>query len=351
MTHTSPTPPLLARTDADTASIEDQDVPVTARPQVSVIVCAYNAQDYIAQTLDSLLSQTYRDIEILIVDDASSDDTPAICQHYATRDPRVRITRHSENRGVAHARKTGLVQAAHDLHTFIDGDDIAMPTMVERLLETLLADETLLGVSAYRLYFDDTRDLGVQKIGPTSRADYMQRYEGTKLIFLSYPNLMRRSDVMRVGGYRVDLMPNPMGIRHADFCEDLDLWCRMADLGAEGRYFLTLKEPLSKYRKPVDSLSTKNLRHMQTKMRWIKDCLRRRRAGKPERALEAFVASRGAIDRCHDWRADLGAGFYKRAGFAYARRSYPALAFYLALTGVLSPKLLLQKLKTQRVKG
>lgn len=349
MTHTSPTLPPLARANA--ASIEDRDATVTARPQVSVIVCAYNAQDYIAQTLDSLLAQTYRDLEILIVDDASSDDTAAICQHYAARDPRVRLNKHSENRGIAHARKTGLAQAAHDLHTFIDADDIAMPTMVERLLETLLADETLLGVSAYRIYFDDARDLGVQKIGPTSRANFMQRYDGAKLIFLSYPNLMRRSDVMRVGGYRVDLMPNPEGIRHADFCEDLDLWCRMSDLGAEGRYFLTLKEPLSKYRKPVGSMSTKNLRHMQTKMRWIKDCLRRRRTGQPERTLEAFIASRGPMDRFHDWRADLGAGFYKRAGFAYARRSYPTLALCLALTSVLSPKLLIQKLRTQRVKG
>ena len=89
---------------------------------------------------------------------------------------------------------------------------------------------------------------------------------------------------------------------------------------------------------------------MQAKMRWIKDCLHRRRSGRLELDLEAFIASRGKIDRLFDWSADLGAGFYKHASFSYASRNYFALAFYLVLASVLSPKLLIQKMKTQRLK-
>lgn len=319
------------------------------RPPVSIIVCAYNAQKVISETLNSLLAQPYANLEILIVDDASTDDTPEICSDFAARDERVRIVTHSENRGLAHGRKTGMAQASHELLTFIDADDIAMPNMIELLVEELLADDKRLGVSAYRVYFDDDRDLGVQRVGPTTREDYMRHYDGQKLIFLSYPNLVRKSDVLAVGGYRVDVMPNDGGIRYEDFCEDLDLWCRMSDLSADGRYFITLKEPLSRYRKPAGSMSTANVRIMQDKMRWIKDCLRRRRAGEPERSLAAFLASRTAWERFSDRRADAAAGFYKKAGFAYAKRNYPGLAWYLLLTGLTSPKLIRQKATTQRL--
>ena len=190
-------------------------------PPLTIVVCAYNEERRIEGTLRSLLGQTYGNLEVLIVDDASTDETPAICRAYIARDSRVRVVRHSENRGLAHSRKTGIEQASHELLTFIDADDIAMEHMVETLVRELLVDNERLGVSAYRIYFDDTRDLGVQWVGPTSKDAYMRLYNGNKLVFLSYPNLVRRADVLRAGGYRVDILPNAAGIRYADFCEDL----------------------------------------------------------------------------------------------------------------------------------
>lgn len=315
---------------------------------ISIIVCCYNAINTLPDTLASLQAQTYRDIEILIVNDASTDGTVEMVKEAQRGDPRIRIVHHSSNKGLAHGRNTGVEAAANELLTFIDADDIAMPNMVERLAEELMADDTRLGVSAYRVYFDDDRDLGLQRIGPTSRDAYLKIYNGKRLLFLSYPNLVRRRDVLAVGGYRVDVMSNAEGIRHADFCEDLDLWCRMSDLSSGGRYFITLQESLSRYRKPAGSMSTRNVKHMQNKMRWIKDCLLRRRAGQTERSLEAFLASRTVWQRLADVRADTAAGIYKKAGFAFAKRNYVTLAWYLLLVGVLSPKLLHQKIATQR---
>jgi len=198
-------------------------------PSVTIIVCCYNATVTLADTLESLQAQTHPALEILVVNDASTDDTAGMVARYQASDPRIKMVTHDTNMGLAHGRKTGVENAAHDLLTFIDADDIAMPNMVERLVAALLEDETRLGVSSYRIYFDDERDLGVQKIGPTSRAEYMKLYEGQKLVFLSYPNLVRRQDVLAVGGYRVDVMPTPEGIRYEDFCEDLDMW----DVGPE----------------------------------------------------------------------------------------------------------------------
>ena len=324
---------------------------MTQATVVTIIVCCYNASQTLHATLDSLQAQTYADLEILVVNDASTDGTADIVARYQASDPRIKMVAHEKNMGLAHGRKTGVEHASNDLLTFIDADDIAMPNMVERLLEELMADPMRLGVSSYRIYFDDERDLGVQKIGPTSKEDYMRIYKGGKLLFLSYPNLVRRQDVLAVGSYRVDVMPNPDGIRHEDFCEDLDMWCRMSDLSADGRYFITLKEKLSRYRKPADSMSTKNLKHMQNKMRWIKDCLRRRRSNQPERSLADFLASRTAWQRLGDWRSDNAAKFYKKAGFCYAQRNLVSMTWYLFLTGLMSPKLIRQKIATQAMRG
>lgn len=324
---------------------------MTEAPYVTIIICCYNASDTLPETLESLQTQSHKSLEILIVDDASTDETHEIVERYQASDPRIKMVTHNTNMGLAHGRKTGVENASHELLTFIDADDIAMPNMVERLVDELLSDEMRLGVSSYRIYFDDERDLGVQKIGPTSREDYMRLYERDKLVFLSYPNLVRRKDVLAVGGYRVDVMPNPEGIRHADFCEDLDMWCRMSDLSVDGRYFVTLKETLSRYRKPADSMSTKNLRHMQNKIRWIKDCLQSRRAGQPERSLGDFLASRNTWQRIEDRRSDTAAKFYKKAGFCYARKNLVSMVWYLFLSGLMSPKLIRQKIATQAMRG
>lgn len=195
-------------------------------PPVSIIVCAYNAQKDILDTLDSLAAQTYPKIEILIVDDASTDATSAICAEFAARDPRVRVVTHSQNQGLAHGRKTGVEEASNEFLTFIDADDIAMPNMVMRLVETLKSDDKILGVSSYRIYFDDDRDLGIQKVGPTTREAYMKLYQSNKLVFLSYPNLVRKADVLAVGNYRIDIMRSDNGIPNG--CSQTRLRCLSA---------------------------------------------------------------------------------------------------------------------------
>jgi len=318
-------------------------------PAITVIVCCYNAAQTIEKTLDSLSGQDFADFEMLAIDDGSQDGTLTMLHNHATLEPRLRVLANPGNRGTAFTRQRGLDEASAALLMFVDADDIADPRLVGRLHGMLTADPDLIGVGCYTTYFAaEGKDLGIQRVGPESRAAFERLYREAKLLFMVPCTLFRKADALAVGGYRQAVMPNPAGIRYEDFSEDLDLWCRMSDLGAEGRYFLTLPESLLRYRKPLDSLSTKNLSLMQLKMRWIKDCLRRRRAGQPERTLANFIASRTAWQRISDWRSDNAAGFYKRAGFAYARRNFLALGWYLALAGALSPKLIRQKIASQK---
>jgi len=323
---------------------------VTDTPAVTIVVCCYNAAKTVKQTLAALHTQSFTALEILAIDDGSTDETVAILHDSIAIDPRVRVLENSRNRGTAFTRQRGLEEAAADLMMFVDADDIADPILVARLHQTLSDSPDLIGVGCYTTYFaEEGKDLGTQRIGPENRSEFERIYAEAKLLFMVPCTLFRKGDALAVGGYRQNIMPNADGIRYEDFSEDLDLWCRMSDLGAQGKYFLTLPESLLRYRKPLGSLSTKNLAQMQLKMRWVKDCLRRRRAGQVERDLAEFIASRGIRERFSDWRSDKAAAFYKRAGFSYTKRNFVGLAWYLVLTGLMSPKLVRQKIATQKV--
>ncbi len=319
-------------------------------PAVTVVVCCYNAGKTIQRTLESLHAQSYADFEILAIHDGSTDETRATLRDFTLYEPRLRLLVNSGNRGTAYTRQRGLEEARAPLVMFVDADDIADPALVGRLHEKLTLDPDLIGVGCHTTYFaEEGKNLGQQRVGPESRDQFDRLHREAKLLFMVPCTLFRKADALAVGGYRQAVMANSVGIRYEDFAEDLDLWCRMSDLGAQGRYFLTLPESLLRYRKPLGSLSTKNLEHMQLKMRWIKDCLRRRRAGQPEHGLAEFIASRTVGQRFSDWRSDKAAAFYKRAGFAYAKRNFASLIFYMLLTGLISPKLVRQKIATQKV--
>lgn len=103
------------------------------RPLVTVIITLYNVAAYLRRCLDSVLGQTYSNLEILLIDNASQDESAGIAAEYGARDSRVRVLR-QENRGVAFARNVGVTQARGEWLTFVDGDDAMTGDAVETLL-------------------------------------------------------------------------------------------------------------------------------------------------------------------------------------------------------------------------
>lgn len=101
-------------------------------PAVSISVPVYNAEKYLRRCLDSLVGQTFRDLEIIIVDDGSTDNSPAICDEYADRDPRVHVI-HQANGGSASARQTALQHSQGEYTIACDSDDTMDVAMIERL--------------------------------------------------------------------------------------------------------------------------------------------------------------------------------------------------------------------------
>lgn len=100
---------------------------------ISVIIPISNAEPYIGFCMDSILRQTYTDLEILLVDDNSTDNSAEICKNYCTRDNRCRLIMHEKNKGAAVARNTGICAATGDYVSFIDADDWIHPRYFEYL--------------------------------------------------------------------------------------------------------------------------------------------------------------------------------------------------------------------------
>ncbi len=107
--------------------------------KVSVIVPVYNVEEYLPRCIDSVINQTYKNLEIILVDDGSPDNCPRMCETYAERDERIKVI-HKENGGLASARNAGLKIAVGAYITFVDSDDYIKSDMLERMI-TLAEDK------------------------------------------------------------------------------------------------------------------------------------------------------------------------------------------------------------------
>ena len=118
---------------------------------ISVIVPAFNAEKTIGRCLESILNQTYKDLEILVIDDCSKDRTVEICQEYAKSDARLKVIQLLENKGVSNARNVGLGKVEGEFFAFVDSDDYLCPDMYQKLIETGQAEAADIVFCKYNL--------------------------------------------------------------------------------------------------------------------------------------------------------------------------------------------------------
>ena len=116
---------------------------------ISIIIPIYKVEPYLRRCLDSVLAQTYTDLQIILVDDGSPDGCGAICDEYAAKDSRIEVI-HQENRGLSGARNAGLALAKGEYIAFLDSDDYVDETMYEKLLQVLLENDADIAECGYR---------------------------------------------------------------------------------------------------------------------------------------------------------------------------------------------------------
>lgn len=212
-------------------------------PLVSVVVPAYNAARFIERTLRSACGQTHRTLEVVVVDDGSSDDTAAVVEAFAGRDPRVRLLRQA-NGGVSRARNAGLAECRGAYFAPLDADDLWHPTKIEKQLRCFADAPASTGVAyCYQAIVDE--DDGVLRPRPVVHAPTGHVYPQltiANIVGNASAPLVRRSTLDEAGGYDETFR---------DGCEDLDFYLRLAECGD----YALVPEFLVGYRRSRDSMS------------------------------------------------------------------------------------------------
>ena len=111
-------------------------------PLVSVIIPVYKVEAFIRECVDSVINQSYKNLEIILVDDGSTDRCPEICDDYALKDSRIKVI-HKENGGLSDARNAGMKIATANYWCFVDSDDVCYEKMIDILMKPMIEDETL----------------------------------------------------------------------------------------------------------------------------------------------------------------------------------------------------------------
>ena len=130
--------------------------------RVSIIIPVYKVEKYLKDCIESVINQTYRNIEIILVDDGSPDNCPKICDNYQNKDKRIKVI-HKENGGLSMARNTGLDYATGDYVWYIDSDDKIILTAVQELVDVINEYNADLICFNYKEIIEDTNDEFINK--------------------------------------------------------------------------------------------------------------------------------------------------------------------------------------------
>ena len=124
-----------------------------SKPQVTILVAVWNTAAYLPQCLESLRGQTLRDIQVVCVDDASTDESLAVLRHYADLDERIEVVALPKNQGQAHARNVALRQAKGEFVCFLDSDDWMADDCLEQAVRVFRAHPSTDSVLFHTLYY------------------------------------------------------------------------------------------------------------------------------------------------------------------------------------------------------
>lgn len=278
-------------------------------PRVSVLIAVYNAGQFLGQAIASVLSQTYRDFELIAVDDFSTDNSLAILQSFD--DPRIRIIQHDANLGASIARNDALAEARGEFIAILDADDVCAPERLERQVAFLDANPNV-GLVGCGIY--DNTDVNGTVLHrsqlPLDNATIQQTLMN-EWCFLHSSIMFRKSLQEVVGGYREAFEP----------AEDHDFVLRILELC----HAHNLPEPLVSYRLNPKGLSVSGHRQVnEARSAAIRLAQQRRRGQIENLAVETGRlferkrrrnAARGLAGVFYKWRdAMYAAGRYYRIG-------------------------------------
>lgn len=235
-------------------------------PAISVIIPAHDEERHLGEAIESIATQSFRDLEIIVVDNGSTDGTSRIIDHWSAREPRLRARR--LDKPSLHASLCCAVEMSRaPFIARIDADDVAAPTRLQRQYETMVADRSL-GLLGTAADFIDCKGRVIGYTEPPRTDRDIRSSLATGCPFIHSSVMMRREAFLEAGGYRPGL----------NLAEDYDLWLRMAAVTG----MANLSDRLVKYRHRAGSVSVRRAARLAIASVCVEAAGKARLAGLPE---------------------------------------------------------------------
>lgn len=218
-------------------------------PEVSVLMASHNGEKFIRQSLDSIINQTFSDFELIVINDASSDNTLDILKEYADKDSRIRFYSNEKNRGLTVSLNTALKYVSPDSRLIcrMDDDDICMPNRLEMQTKYFRQHKEADIVGSNAFIIDDENRIIGERTTPANHEEItatLPRYNP-----MIHSSIMIKCNVLKnAGGYNEEFRTS----------QDYELWFRLAAAGAR---FANIPENLLKYRETRSAQRRKSMKY------------------------------------------------------------------------------------------
>lgn len=298
---------------------------------VSVVIPTLNAMPYVRDALDSVLHQSWRRLEVIVVDGGSTDGTIEFVKSVSDFDPRVRLVIQHEGK-IGEARNIGIREARYDWIACLDSDDIAYPKWLEKGVEFLNRNPEFVFVSCDTEYIDQQgRPTGIIKRHKLKNPPYWDPFIDGNVPHQG--SIYSKTSVLSVGGYR----DFPQG-------EDYDLFLRLSEHYTLG----FIPEVLTGTRILQKGLTLRDFKTQRIYWMYAKDCAIARRSGKPEPMFDSWlIANEERIRRKR--RKWNGQRLWTMAGAYLTQRKLLLTAVYAIGALLFNPEYVINKLKTYKL--
>lgn len=245
---------------------------------ISVVMPAFNSSNFIAKAIESILSQTFQDFELILVDDGSTDNTLEIMTHYSQQDNRIQVIQ-SKHVGCSRARNLGINQSKFPWVAVMDADDIALPKRFAKQIEAANANPQVVAWGTYVHHIKLKEEvLSLQKHGVLTEEEFYDHRKRGDVPFVIHPtSLIKKEILLRVGGYD----------QKFSYAEDFELFDRLSDHG----FILVIPEPLLLYRLHSQSISMNKYFIRDLLVRYVYARRAAQIKGEKEVDLDQFIAN------------------------------------------------------------
>lgn len=296
---------------------------------LSVAMSVYNAEKFVEKAIESVLAQTYKNFEFIILDDGSTDDSAIIINKYAAKDNRIKPI-FNKNGGRPNAVNYMISIANGDLCALLDHDDEMMPNRLEKQLAFHLANPEIGATSCHSYFINDKGQLLGTQRHPALRSveEGRKALDNNDIIHCAITGLMVKKEAfLKVGGLRKAFLP----------CDDVDFFNRFMEAGYT---LIIIQDILMKYRLHPNSYTEREPLHIFDTIGYVGYCNTLRRTGQAEISFEAFMAIRKTDSNWLTFnrkRYNYSQIYFRRAAYEMMSRNYIHSMWQFFIAAILSP--------------